>query len=76
MSRDSSDFVLGFCGEVSDKGGGDCIVARGTRNLDGVFANGDDDADGESYGFICLDDVSKFASLWPVNEPVLPRARA
>ena len=78
--RDSPDFVLTFCGEVSEfKGGGDCIVVRGIRNVGGVFANGDDDddADGDCEdGVLCDDDVSKLASLWPVNELVLPRAIA
>ena len=70
--RDSPGFVLTFCGEVSEfTDDGDCIVARGTCKLDGVFANGDADADADGEdGVLCLDDVSKLASLWPVNDVV------
>ena len=78
-----TDFVLTFCGEVSEfTDDGDCVVVRGTHNLDGVFANanGDDDADADGDcedGVLCVDDdVSELASLWPVNELVLPRASA
>ena len=49
---------------------------RGTRNLDGVFANGDDDDDANGEDEVLCDDVSKLVSLWSVTVLVLPRASA